>query len=152
MVKEVFLLKGRTSGESSGNKLDMDIFSLRRRIVFLSLWDFLGNLSKERHQASFNVQDVKLRKELHREWGCGIHQYSEEGTGRRWSLLFSVCYMPFWLGLIIPMFQGFCQEECRTLLQVQFVPGIFFSPLSGSIWWTHIKVSLRQGWALHLCF
>lgn len=46
----------------------MDIFSLGRRIVFLTLWDFLGNLSKERHQASFNVQEVKLKKGLHRDW------------------------------------------------------------------------------------
>lgn len=38
---------------------------------------------------------------------------------------------------------GFLQEECRTLLRVQFVPGIFFSPSPVNIGWTHVKVSLR---------
>lgn len=60
------MLKDSINGESNGNKLDMGFFSLGRRIIFLSLRDILGNLSKESHQTCSGVQEVKLRKGLHR--------------------------------------------------------------------------------------
>lgn len=60
------MLKDSINGESNGNKLAMGFFSLGRRIIFLSLRDILGNLSKESYQTCSSVQEVKLRKGLHR--------------------------------------------------------------------------------------
>lgn len=65
-AKEVFMLKDSTHGGSNGNKLDMGIFGLGRRVILLRLRDILGSLSKERHQNCFSVQQVKVRKALHR--------------------------------------------------------------------------------------
>lgn len=55
------MLKDNTNGGSNGNKLDVDIFGLGRRIMFLSCRDILGNLSKEGYQTSFSVQQTEER-------------------------------------------------------------------------------------------
>lgn len=60
------MLKDSTHGGSNGNKLDMGIFGLGKRVILLRLRDILGSLSKERHQNCFSVQQVKVRKALHR--------------------------------------------------------------------------------------